>query len=84
MLPNDTINLDKPATLTLAPQTIAIILDALANLPYRNSNGPISEIVTQLRGGAANTVRDEIGVSGKGNGQTDDPYGSHPKQTRED
>ena len=72
MAPNDTIDLKEPKTLTLSPQSIAAILDALADKPYRISNGPINEIFSQLRAapdqhrGSPSGTGNKDGVPGKG------------------
>jgi len=72
MQANDTVDLNGPKTLTLSPQSIAAILDALADKPYRTSNGPINEIFSQLkaspepqRGSATYGVGAANGVSGE-------------------
>lgn len=43
-----TININEPRTVTLSPNTIATILDALAEMPFKRANPAIQEIFQQL------------------------------------
>lgn len=43
------INISGPTTLTLSPSVLATILDALAEVPYRNSRPAFDEILSQLQ-----------------------------------
>jgi len=46
---DQTVQLDGPRTLTLTPTTIAAVMDALAEKPFKISAGPINEIMEQLK-----------------------------------
>lgn len=41
--------LNGPKVLSLAPGEIAVVLDALAELPFKRANGTILNIMSQLR-----------------------------------
>lgn len=74
------IKLDSPKTITLQPGTIAYILDVLAEQPFKKSQGPISEIVTQIQSQNDSNVplglESLIKAAGQKNGQSEhDPIG---------
>lgn len=45
----NSIHLDGPKTLVLSPQTIALIVDALGDRPYKQTVAAINEIMSQLQ-----------------------------------
>lgn len=47
-LPQRTIMLNEPRTLTLSPNSLAMIMDALSELPFKKANPVIQEIFAQL------------------------------------
>lgn len=49
MQSNDSVVIDGPKTLTLSPQDLSVILDSLAERPFKVANGPICSIMAQLK-----------------------------------
>lgn len=50
------LNLNGPQTLVLQPQSVAVILDVLSQIPFRQAEPILRELYTQLR--ANNEAKD--------------------------
>lgn len=55
MLPTETINITQPVTLTLTPECLAIVLQALQAGTYRDVKPHIDEIEHQIRSSVLQT-----------------------------